>query len=64
MEVLVAEDERKTRELIVSYLEESGLDVHAVRTGLEAVKAASERRPDAIVLDGLLPGCMGSKRRG
>lgn len=55
MVVLVAEDEKKTRELIAGFLEGTGATVHTARTGLEAVRAAGELRPDVILIDGLLP---------
>ena len=55
LRVLVAEDERKTREFLVSILQKAGCDTTVATTGFEAVKIAQERRPQILLLDGLLP---------
>lgn len=55
LRVLVAEDERKTREFLVSLLQKAGCDTMVATTGFEAVKVVQERRPQIVLLDGLLP---------
>ena len=57
--VVVADDDRKTREFIAGVVEAVGCDVAEVRTGLEAVKAATEKRPQILLIDGLLPEMSG-----
>lgn len=53
--VLVAEDERKTREFLVSLLSKAGCDTIVANAGFEAVKITQEKRPQILLLDGLLP---------
>jgi len=55
MRVLIAEDETKMREYLVSVLEAAGCETIAARTGLEAIRATATQRPQVILLDGLLP---------
>ena len=55
LRVLVAEDERKTREFLVSLLDRAGCDTAVANAGFEAVKVVQERRPHILLLDGLLP---------
>jgi len=54
--VLVVEDEGAAQELLVSHLEAAGYRVITVSSGADAVRAASDLRPDAITLDVLMPG--------
>lgn len=53
--VLVAEDERKTREHLEMTLSQLGCDVLVAQTGVEAIRIASEQRPEVVFLDGLMP---------
>jgi len=53
--ILVAEDERDIRDLLVTYLEIGGFRTVAVPNGREAVKQAVDRRPDLILLDVRMP---------
>jgi CheY-like chemotaxis protein len=53
--ILVAEDERDIRELIVFTLEMVGCRVVAVPNGQEAVKQALEIKPDLILMDVRMP---------
>lgn len=53
--ILVAEDERDIRELIVFSLQLAGFEVIAVPNGQEAVKKAVEIIPDLILLDVRMP---------
>ena len=55
--ILVAEDERDIRDLLVTFLEIGGFKTVAVPNGQEAVKQAVDRRPDLILLDVRMP-CM------
>jgi len=53
--ILVAEDEREIRELIVFTLEIADFRVVAVPNGQEAVKKAVEIGPDLILMDVRMP---------
>ncbi len=53
--ILVAEDERDIRDLLVTFLEIGGFKTVAVPNGQEAVEQAVGRRPDLILLDVRMP---------
>lgn len=53
--ILVAEDERDIRELIVITLQLGGFNVVDVTNGDEAVKKAAEIKPDLILMDVRMP---------
>ncbi len=53
--ILVAEDERDIRDLLVTFLEIGGFKTVAVPNGQEAVEQAVDRRPDLILLDVRMP---------
>jgi two-component system, OmpR family, response regulator len=53
--VLVVDDEPSLAELLSSVLRFEGWDVQTAADGLSAVRAAREFRPDAVVLDVMLP---------
>ena len=53
--ILIADDNRANREALASLLETAGYDVLSVADGAEALKAARERRPDAVISDVLMP---------
>jgi CheY-like chemotaxis protein len=55
MRVLIAEDEKKTRALLVDMLQSLGCETVEAATGYEAVKLVQEARPEVLLLDGLLP---------
>lgn len=57
--ILVAEDERDIRELIVFTLQLSGFNVVEVPNGQEAVQKALEIKPDLILLDVRMPKMTG-----
>lgn len=57
--ILVAEDERDIRELIVFTLQISGFTVVDVPNGEEAVKKALEIKPDLILMDVRMPKMTG-----
>ncbi|GAA1780220.1 response regulator transcription factor [Nostocoides veronense] len=53
--VLVVDDEQNLTELLAMALRYEGWDVRTAGTGTEAVRAAREFAPDAVVLDMMLP---------
>jgi two-component system, OmpR family, response regulator len=53
--VLVVDDEPSLAELLSSVLRYEGWDVRTAGTGTDAVRTAREFRPDALVLDVMLP---------
>jgi DNA-binding response OmpR family regulator len=57
--ILVAEDERDIRELIVFTLQIAGFSVVEVPNGEEAVKKAPEIKPDLILMDVRMPKMTG-----
>ena len=57
--ILIAEDERDIRELIVFTLQISGFNVVEVPNGEEAVKKAAEIEPDLILMDVRMPKMTG-----
>jgi signal transduction histidine kinase len=56
MTVLVVDDDVDSRELLASVFESAGATVQAVGSAAEAVTAALERPPDALVSDIAMPG--------
>jgi len=57
--ILVAEDERDIRDLIVFTLQFSGYKVLQAANGLEAVKEATANTPDLILMDVRMPKMTG-----
>lgn len=57
--ILVVEDEKSILDAIVYALKREGYRVEAVDRGDAAVAKAAEYRPDAVILDVLLPGMDG-----
>jgi two-component system OmpR family response regulator len=53
--VLVVDDEPNLAEVLASVLRHEGWDVRSAGTGISAVRAGREFRPDAVVLDMMLP---------
>jgi two-component system, OmpR family, response regulator len=53
--LLVVEDDPNIRELLSASLRFAGFAVDAVTTGVEAVTAARDSKPDLVVLDVMLP---------
>lgn len=53
--ILVADDDKSTRELISIVLEDEGYDVVTAMNGLETVEIAAKEKPDLIVLDIMMP---------
>jgi two-component system response regulator MprA len=54
--VLVADDDRAVREALERALQLNGFDVALAADGNEALLAATERTPDALILDVMMPG--------
>jgi DNA-binding response OmpR family regulator/HPt (histidine-containing phosphotransfer) domain-containing protein len=58
--VLVIDDSATYREELSEALRSAGYEVASTATGEEGLRAAAEMRPDAVVIDGQLPGIDGS----
>ena len=56
MLVLVADDDRAVREALERALQLNGFDVALAADGNEAISATTDRTPDAIILDVMMPG--------
>jgi diguanylate cyclase len=56
LHVLVADDDRLLREIVVPTLEEAGFSVETVVSGAEAVAAFRRRAPALVLLDVEMPG--------
>ena len=59
--VLVIDDSDTYRETVKAFLELQGYQVVAVASGEEALPLAARLRPDAVVVDGTLPGMRGEE---
>jgi len=57
--ILIVEDDKFLRELIVKKLEKEDFQVIEALDGEEGVKKAKEEKPDLILLDLILPGIDG-----
>ena len=57
--VLVVDDEPVIREMVTLHLGRDGLDVLQAESGPEALEIMSAAKPDAVVLDIMLPGMDG-----
>ena len=55
MKILLAEDERDLREVVIAYLEYQGNHVAAVENGALAVERAATDAYDAIIMDIMMP---------
>ena len=55
LNLLVIEDDEKIQEAITEYFSRAGYEVRTAEDGLAGVQAALNERPDAIVLDLMLP---------
>jgi len=56
MKVLVVEDERLVRELLVEKLRDAGFDVLEAANGAEAIASFQSQNPDVLLTDIRLPG--------
>jgi DNA-binding response OmpR family regulator len=57
--VLVVDDEPTIVEIVGRYMERAGFDTYTAADGYRALDAATEHRPDLVVLDVMLPGIDG-----
>ncbi len=57
--ILIIEDDKFLRELIVKKLTKEGYDVSEALDGEEGVKKVKEEKPDLVLLDLILPGIDG-----
>ncbi|MBA3807214.1 MAG: response regulator transcription factor [Solirubrobacterales bacterium] len=57
--VLVVDDEPTITEVLARYLQRAGYEVRTAEDGAAALSLASDRRPDLVVLDLMLPGLNG-----
>jgi len=58
-DVLIVDDEPQVREIVATYLEREGYSVRTAADGHEALVELARKRPDALVLDLMLPGVNG-----
>ena len=58
-DVLVCDDEPQILRALTIVLRDAGFGVHATATGEDALNEAAMRRPDAAIIDLLLPGIDG-----
>lgn len=57
--VLVVDDEANIVELLSVSLKFQGFEVHTATNGAQALDRAREARPDAVILDVMMPGMDG-----
>lgn len=57
--VLVIDDTVTFREALAAKLQSLGYEAHVAETGEQGLRFAAQLRPDAVVVDGLLPGIDG-----
>lgn len=57
--ILVVDDEEDIRELVCMNLRRAGYDITEAVDGLQALAEVKRKKPDAIVLDVMMPGCDG-----
>src|ERR1700760_173456 len=57
--VLVVDDEPTIVEIVGRYMERAGFETYTAADGYKALDAATEHRPDLVVLDVMLPGIDG-----
>lgn len=59
MKVLIADDELRLRKVIALYMSKCGYEIIEAGNGETAIGLAKENKPDAIVLDVMMPGMTG-----
>lgn len=57
--ILIVEDHKDSRDVLVVLLRYSGYQITEAGTGLQALEKARSEKPDLIVMDLQLPGMMG-----
>lgn len=56
---LIVEDSLTDMQILISCLQEEGINVVMAQSGEEAIAKVLHQRPDVILLDVVLPGCSG-----
>lgn len=59
LKIIVADDDRDTVDMLAVLLQQEGHDVHRVYQGKEVLPLARLVRPDAIIMDIVVPGMSG-----
>ena len=59
MRLLIADDEAAVRDALALVLDLNGFEVTTAADGREAMRTLSAQRPDAVILDVLMPGLDG-----
>ncbi len=59
MKVLIADDELRLRKVIALYMSKCGYEIIEADNGEVAVELVKESKPDAVVLDVMMPGITG-----
>ena len=59
MRILIVDDDEITRAMLRATIERVTNDVHEAPNGVDALKQALEVRPDAVLLDIMMPGVDG-----
>ncbi len=57
--VLVIEDSLTDMQIFIHCLQQGGINVLVAQSGEEAIAAINRQKPDAVILDVVLPGCSG-----
>jgi CheY-like chemotaxis protein len=57
--ILIVEDHKDSRDVLVALLQFSGYQITEAGNGLQALEKARSEKPDLIVMDLQLPGMMG-----
>ena len=57
--ILIVDDDPDALDLAVAMIEDSGYEIETATSGTEALDSIASRRPDAIILDLMLPGMDG-----
>jgi len=55
-EILIVEDEEETRELLATFFRENNYDVREAGNGTDALHLLTDKVPDLVITDLLLPG--------
>jgi CheY-like chemotaxis protein len=53
--ILVVDDDPRNRKLLEAFLQADGYAVRVCDSGAKALRAVAEQRPDAILLDAMMP---------
>lgn len=59
--ILVVEDEFDVQQVVADVLRDEGYEVHVCGNGREALEKLSEHRPDAVLMDVMLPLLSGTQ---